>query len=69
MRRGRLDFALCIKEKPETLAVALPWGWDSRGHRVLGDEHQVPGTRFDIHGGGMDLQATQHTNEIAQSEA
>ena len=27
------------------------------------------GTTFDIHGGGMDLQATHHTNEIAQSEA
>jgi cysteinyl-tRNA synthetase len=27
------------------------------------------GTTFDIHGGGMDLQATHHTNEIAQSQA
>jgi len=27
------------------------------------------GTSFDIHGGGMDLQATHHTNEIAQSKA
>jgi cysteinyl-tRNA synthetase len=27
------------------------------------------GDTFDIHGGGMDLQATHHTNEIAQSQA
>jgi cysteinyl-tRNA synthetase len=27
------------------------------------------GKTFDIHGGGMDLQATHHTNEIAQSQA
>src|SRR5690606_879674 len=27
------------------------------------------GDQFDIHGGGMDLAATHHTNEIAQSEA
>jgi cysteinyl-tRNA synthetase len=27
------------------------------------------GSTFDIHGGGMDLQATHHTNEIAQSQA
>lgn len=27
------------------------------------------GERFDIHGGGMDLAATHHTNEIAQSQA
>jgi cysteinyl-tRNA synthetase len=27
------------------------------------------GKQFDIHGGGMDLAATHHTNEIAQSQA
>jgi cysteinyl-tRNA synthetase len=27
------------------------------------------GNTFDIHGGGMDLQATHHTNEISQSQA
>jgi cysteinyl-tRNA synthetase len=32
------------------------------GTKYLGDT-------FDIHGGGMDLQATHHTNEIAQSQA
>jgi len=27
------------------------------------------GKQFDIHGGGMDLAATHHTNEIAQSQS
>ena len=71
-KRGRLDFALWIKAKPETLMRwPSPWGVGFPGWHIecsamsakyLGDE-------FDIHGGGMDLAATHHTNEIAQSEA
>lgn len=71
-KHGRLDFALWIKAKPETLMRwASPWGVGFPGWHIecsamsakyLGDE-------FDIHGGGMDLAATHHTNEIAQSEA
>lgn len=71
-KHGRLDFALWIKAKPETLMRwPSPWGVGFPGWHIecsamsakyLGDE-------FDIHGGGMDLAATHHTNEIAQSEA
>lgn len=71
-KHGRLDFALWIKAKPETLMRwPSPWGIGFPGWHIecsamsakyLGDE-------FDIHGGGMDLAATHHTNEIAQSEA
>jgi cysteinyl-tRNA synthetase len=71
-KHGRLDFALWIKAKPETIMRwASPWGVGFPGWHIecsamsakyLGDE-------FDIHGGGMDLAATHHTNEIAQSEA
>jgi cysteinyl-tRNA synthetase len=71
-KKGRLDFALWIKAKPETLMQwQSPWGMGFPGWHIecsamsakyLGDE-------FDIHGGGMDLAATHHTNEIAQSEA
>lgn len=71
-KHGRLDFALWIKAKPETIMRwASPWGIGFPGWHIecsamsakyLGDE-------FDIHGGGMDLAATHHTNEIAQSEA
>ena len=71
-KRGRLDFALWIKAKPEhIMRWPSPWsvgfpGWhiecSAMSHKYLGDQ-------FDIHGGGMDLAATHHTNEIAQSEA
>ncbi|HYK76299.1 MAG TPA: cysteine--tRNA ligase [Daejeonella sp.] len=71
-KRGRLDFALWIKAKPEHLMNwPAPWstgfpGWhiecSAMSRKYLGDH-------FDIHGGGMDLAATHHTNEIAQSEA
>lgn len=71
-KRGRLDFALWIKAKPEHLMKwPAPWsvgfpGWhiecSAMSSKYLGDY-------FDIHGGGMDLAATHHTNEIAQSQA
>ncbi len=71
-KKGRLDFALWIKAKPEhIMRWPSPWsigfpGWhiecSAMSHKYLGDH-------FDIHGGGMDLAATHHTNEIAQSEA
>ncbi|WP_333866133.1 cysteine--tRNA ligase [Sphingobacterium sp.] len=71
-KKGRLDFALWIKAKPETIMRwPAPWsvgfpGWhiecSAMSRKYLGDQ-------FDIHGGGMDLAATHHTNEIAQSEA
>ena len=71
-KKGRLDFALWIKAKPEHLMQwPSPWsvgfpGWhiecSAMSNKYLGKE-------FDIHGGGMDLAATHHTNEIAQSQA
>lgn len=71
-KKGRLDFALWIKAKPEHLMHwPSPWsvgfpGWhiecSAMSSKYLGDT-------FDIHGGGMDLAATHHTNEIAQSQA
>lgn len=69
---GRLDFALWIAAKPETLMKwPSPWGWGFPGWHIecsaMGSKYL--GDTFDIHGGGMDLQATHHTNEIAQSQA
>lgn len=71
-KRGKLDFALWIKAKPEHLMKwPSPWsvgfpGWhlecSAMSHKYLGEQ-------FDIHGGGMDLAPTHHTNEIAQNEA
>lgn len=71
-KRGRLDFALWIKAKPETLMQWLsPWGWGFPGWHIecSAMSSKYLGEVFDIHGGGMDLQATHHTNEIAQSQA
>lgn len=71
-KHGKLDFALWIKAKPEHLMKwPSPWsvgfpGWhlecSAMSHKYLGEQ-------FDIHGGGMDLAPTHHTNEIAQNEA
>jgi cysteinyl-tRNA synthetase len=71
-KRGKLDFALWIKAKPEHLMKwTSPWsvgfpGWhlecSAMSHKYLGDQ-------FDIHGGGIDLMPTHHTNEIAQNVA
>jgi cysteinyl-tRNA synthetase len=71
-KRGRLDFALWKKAKPEhIMRWPSPWGEGFPGWHIecsamstkyLGDE-------FDIHGGGMDLIPTHHTNEIAQHVA
>ena len=48
-----------------------PWGWGFPGWHIECSAMSTKylGTTFDIHGGGMDLQATHHTNEIAQSNA
>jgi cysteinyl-tRNA synthetase len=71
-KRGKLDFALWIKAKPEHLMKwPSPWsvgfpGWhlecSAMSHKYLGEQ-------FDIHGGGIDLMPTHHTNEIAQNVA
>ncbi len=71
-KKGRLDFALWIKAKPETL-MQWPshWGPGFPGWHIecSAMSSKYLGDTFDIHGGGMDLQATHHTNEIAQSQA
>ncbi|MGE9616165.1 MAG: DALR domain-containing protein [Solitalea-like symbiont of Acarus siro] len=71
-KKGRLDFALWIKAKPEHIMKwPSPWsvgfpGWhiecSAMARKYLGDT-------FDIHGGGLDLLSTHHSNEIAQSQA
>jgi cysteinyl-tRNA synthetase len=71
-KRGRLDFALWIQAKPETLMKwPSPWSWGFPGWHIecSAMSSKYLGETFDIHGGGMDLQATHHTNEIAQSQA
>jgi len=71
-KRGRLDFALWIKAKPEhIMRWTSPWGVGFPGWHIecSAMSSKYLGESFDIHGGGMDLAATHHTNEIAQSQA
>lgn len=71
-KKGRLDFALWIKAKPEhIMRWTSPWGVGFPGWHIecSAMSRKYLGDQFDIHGGGMDLAATHHTNEIAQSEA
>lgn len=71
-KKGRLDFALWINAKPEhIMRWPSPWGWGFPGWHIecSAMSSKYLGDTFDIHGGGMDLQATHHTNEIAQSQA
>jgi cysteinyl-tRNA synthetase len=68
-----LDFVLWKRAKPDEPAEAQ---WDSRWGRGRPGWHiecsamglALLGDRFDIHGGGQDLQFPHHENEIAQSE-
>src|SRR5690606_1377305 len=71
-KKGRLDFALWIKAKPEhIMRWPSPWSVGFPGWHIecSAMSNKYLGARFDIHGGGMDLAATHHTNEIAQSQA
>ena len=71
-KHGKLDFALWIKAKPEHLMKwPSPWsvgfpGWHLECSAM---SSKYLGGQFDIHGGGIDLMPTHHTNEIAQNMA
>jgi len=71
-KRGKLDFALWIKAKPEHLMKwPSPWGVGFPGWHLecSAMSNKYLGHKFDIHGGGIDLVPTHHTNEIAQNVA
>ncbi len=71
-KKGRLDFALWIKAKPEhIMRWPSPWGEGFPGWHLecSAMSSKYLGEEFDIHGGGMDLVPTHHTNEIAQNIA
>ncbi|MGM9491250.1 cysteine--tRNA ligase [Ideonella sp. YS5] len=68
-----LDFVLWKAAKPEEPADAKyegPYGAGRPGWHIECSAMSCAllGERFDIHGGGMDLQFPHHENEIAQSE-
>jgi len=69
-KNGRLDFALWKKAKPEhIMRWNSPWGSGFPGWHIecSAMSQKYLGETFDIHGGGMDLIPTHHTNEVAQS--
>ena len=71
-KRGRLDFALWKKAKPEhIMRWPSPWGEGFPGWHIECSAMSTKylGEEFDIHGGGLDLIPTHHTNEIAQHVA
>lgn len=69
-KRGRLDFALWKAASPSHLMRwNSPWGVGFPGWHIecSAMSRKYLGDQFDIHGGGMDLIPTHHTNEIAQN--
>ena len=69
-KRDSRDFALWKSVKPGEPSWETPWGagrpgWHLECSAMAG---KYLGTRFDIHGGGLDLVFPHHENEIAQSK-
>ncbi len=72
-KQDPLDFVLWKHARDDEAAEVQwqsPWGTGRPGWHIecsaMGS--QLLGQRFDIHGGGQDLQFPHHENEIAQSE-
>jgi len=65
-----LDFVLWKRAKPGEPAWPSPWGEGRPGWHIecSAMSGALLGVRFDLHGGGQDLQFPHHENEIAQSE-
>lgn len=68
-KRDPLDFVLWKRAKPGEPSWPSPWGEGRPGWHIecSAMSYDVLGSRFDIHGGGMDLKFPHHENEIAQS--
>ncbi len=69
-KRDPLDFVLWKSAKRGEPSWDSPWGRGRPGWHIecSAMSERYLGERFDIHGGGQDLQFPHHENEIAQSE-
>jgi len=65
-----MDFVLWKPSNEGTPGWESPWGQGRPGWHIecSAMAHDLLGERFDIHGGGIDLQFPHHENEIAQSK-
>ncbi len=73
-KREPRDFALWKGHKPtepDSASWPSPWGPGRPGWHIecSAMASRYLGTRFDIHGGGLDLRFPHHENELAQSTA
>jgi cysteinyl-tRNA synthetase len=70
-KRDPLDFALWKHAQPGDPAWETPWGTGRPGWHLECSAMATKylGSRFDIHGGGLDLLFPHHENEQAQSHA
>ena len=69
-KRFFADFALWKKANPEDMQIwRSPWGNGNPGWHIecTAMSTKYLGSKFDIHGGGMDLKFPHHEDEIAQS--
>jgi cysteinyl-tRNA synthetase len=68
-KRDPLDFVLWKRAKPGEPSWSSPWGEGRPGWHIECSAMTLDllGSRFDIHGGGLDLKFPHHENEIAQS--
>jgi len=69
-KRNKVDFALWKAAPPQhIMRWKSPWGEGFPGWHIECSAMSAKylGTKFDIHGGGMDLQFPHHESEIAQS--
>jgi len=70
-KRNPMDFVLWKPSTGNEPWWESPWGRGRPGWHIecSAMARELLGDRFDIHGGGLDLQFPHHENEIAQSKA
>jgi cysteinyl-tRNA synthetase len=68
-KKNPMDFVMWKPSDADTVGWDSPWGRGRPGWHIecSAMARELFGERFDIHGGGLDLQFPHHENEIAQS--
>jgi cysteinyl-tRNA synthetase len=68
-KKNPMDFVMWKPSDADTVGWESPWGRGRPGWHIecSAMARELFGEKFDIHGGGLDLQFPHHENEIAQS--